>query len=105
MRAADTLNVMKKNSKTLARSAKATPPSPKVIDFDEPTFAEIAKLISASRDRALLSVNTGPNRSLLEYWRDHQPQDFSGRMGRWSRRSAGWLHRQDAACPARVYEI
>ena len=49
---------MKKNSKTLAKSAKATPPSPKVIDFDEPTFAEIAKLISASRDRALLSVNT-----------------------------------------------
>jgi predicted nuclease of restriction endonuclease-like (RecB) superfamily len=58
MRAADTLIVMKKNSKTLAKSAKATPPSPKVIDFDEPTFTEIAKLISASRDRALLSVNT-----------------------------------------------
>jgi hypothetical protein len=44
---------MKKNSETLAKSAKATPPSPKVVDFDEATFAEISKLISASRDRAL----------------------------------------------------
>jgi len=44
---------MKKNSKTLAKSAKATPPSSKVVDFDEVTFAEISKLISASRERAL----------------------------------------------------
>lgn len=58
MRAADTLNMMKKSSKTLAKSTKATLPSPKVVDFDEATFAEISRLISASRERALLSVNT-----------------------------------------------
>ena len=54
----DTLIVMSKGSKTVAKSAKATPPRPKVTDFDEATFAEISKLISASRERALQSVNT-----------------------------------------------
>jgi predicted nuclease of restriction endonuclease-like (RecB) superfamily len=49
---------MSKDPKTLAKSTKATPRSPKVIDFDEATFAEISKLISVSRERALLSVNT-----------------------------------------------
>ncbi len=57
-RGVDTLIVMAKKSKTLATSGKATPPSPKVIDFDEATFAEISTLISVSRERALLSVNT-----------------------------------------------
>jgi predicted nuclease of restriction endonuclease-like (RecB) superfamily len=51
--------MMEKKSKTLANSAKATPPRPNVVvDFDEATFAEISKLISASRERALQSVNT-----------------------------------------------
>ncbi len=49
---------MSKGSKTVAKSAKATPPRPKVTDFDEATFAEISKLISDSRAHALLSVNT-----------------------------------------------
>jgi len=49
---------MSKGSKTPAKSTKAVPRRPKVIDFDEATFAEISKLISASRARALLSVNT-----------------------------------------------
>ncbi|HEY5213552.1 MAG TPA: PDDEXK nuclease domain-containing protein [Acidobacteriaceae bacterium] len=49
---------MSKGSKTVAKSAKATPQRPKVTDFDEATFAEISKLISDSRARALLSVNT-----------------------------------------------
>jgi predicted nuclease of restriction endonuclease-like (RecB) superfamily len=49
---------MSKGSKTAAKSAKVTPPRPKVTDFDEATFAEISKLISDSRARALLSVNT-----------------------------------------------
>jgi len=49
---------MKKSSKTLVKSARSIPSSPKVRDFDKVTFAEISKLISASRDRALLSVNT-----------------------------------------------
>lgn len=54
-----TLIMMEKKSKTLAKSAKATPPRPNVVvDFDEATFAEISKLISASRERALQSVNT-----------------------------------------------
>lgn len=52
------MNVMKKSSKTLVKSARAIPSSPKARDFDEVTFAEISKLISASRERALLSVNT-----------------------------------------------
>ena len=50
--------VMSKGSKTPAKSTKAVPQRPKVIDFDEATFAEISKLLSASRARALLSVNT-----------------------------------------------
>ena len=54
----DRLIVMKKKPKTLVKSAKATPPRSKTIDFDEVTFAEISKLISASRERALQSVNT-----------------------------------------------
>lgn len=49
---------MKKSSKTLVKSARAIASSPKARDFDEVTFAEISKLISASRERALLSVNT-----------------------------------------------
>jgi len=56
--AADTLIAMKKSSKTPAKSEGATPQRPTIIDFDEATFAEISKLISDSRARALLSVNT-----------------------------------------------
>lgn len=49
---------MKKSSKTSAKSGGAIPQRPTIIDFDEATFAEISKLISDSRARALLSVNT-----------------------------------------------
>lgn len=49
---------MKKSSKKSAKTATASPPRPKAMDFDEVTFAEITKRISTSRDRALLSVNT-----------------------------------------------
>ncbi len=53
----DTLIVMASKSKALATSGKATSPSPKVIDFDEATFAEISTLISVPRERALLAIN------------------------------------------------
>lgn len=55
----DTLIVMpKKPSKTLAKHTKVTPPSPQLSDSDEVIFADISRLISTSRERALLSVNT-----------------------------------------------
>jgi len=53
-----TLIVMEKRSKTLTKSTRATSSRAKATHSDETTFAEISKLISDSRERALLSVNT-----------------------------------------------
>jgi hypothetical protein len=101
--AADTLNVMKKSSKILAKSAKVTPPRSKVVDFDEATFAEISKLISASRDRALLSVNT----VLIDlYWKVGEHISRKIAAAEWGRRrriATCTIHRSDTARLARVY--
>ena len=45
-------------SKKRAVSAKSSSTSLKAVEFDEAAFVEISKLISASRERALQSVNT-----------------------------------------------
>ena len=57
-RRVDTLVIVPKMSEKSTQRAKSSPASLKGADFDEVTFAEISKLIAASRERAFQTVNT-----------------------------------------------
>ena len=55
---------------------------PELLIKDLEGFAEIAQLITSSRERVIESVNTGDNRSVLEDRRADQSEDCGRGMGR-----------------------